>query len=221
MFNKLPRNRIYLFFILFLALSNNLKAENVAKFDKLQTLDELHQIYADYNYVDNVYDAMQNFGETVAVTFGNNLSTMDLATESAGKIYMMSANAEHLASDLADLQYAQNGLEEKNLNTQLMEMKKIIIKMMDLKYQEYDIYKKTMILIVVSKDPNFKDVLLKTGSEAERKFLKDNESLEDLLLETQEISAKFEGLEQQLSKEQEKIIKYHKELTEKLKKAII
>ncbi|MEI7751709.1 MAG: hypothetical protein WCJ71_06425 [Candidatus Omnitrophota bacterium] len=221
---KKPEAKILLVQLVALSmfLATNLYAEPPKnKTETLKTLDEIQQMYADYNYIDDVYDTLKDVRRSIsnATAQASTASQMNLSPDS--KAYMAAGYSESLKGEVDNLVFIEAELNKKEITPRLQGVRKIINEMIQQVYAEYSNYKEGMWWLAARKDPQLVKNLITTGSASRDGITGTDEDMKKIMSNIQAMEKKFEELEEQLPKEQKALIEYHKQLVGKVKKFII
>ncbi len=202
------------FVIIFLTLINNSFA-NIPK-DKAETLkslDEIQQMYEDYNYIDNVYDQLNDTRKVILNALGTFFALSPMSMNSDPKINQITLNnVESVRFKIDQLAVAEKEMAERKIIPRLQPMEKIVTEMIRHVYTEYDNYKETLQWLSDIKNPQHDTAvdITKTNDATMRKIQATSKMIDDKLSE----------LDDKLSKEQTALIEYNKGLVEKVKQAI-
>ncbi len=208
------------FIILTILLSLAANGSAVAKQDNdslLKQIDELHQMYADYNFIDNAYDHMHSVRKELSEALMANFYLQSKATPDGSNVYMASKFSEDLSFKLSEMELSKNALNQRKVLPQLEEFKKIVNQMLDNVYKDYSNYQKIKTVMAIINDSNLRETLKVTGSDEEKQIVQSNPTIETVMMERTNIDKELEGLEEKLSQEQDKLIEYHKKLAESIK----
>ena len=197
-----------------LFLTNNLWAESSQnKKETLRTLDEIQQMYEDYNYIDNVYDQLNDTRKVILNALGTFFALSPVSMNGDPKINQITLNnVESVRFKIDQLAVAEKEMSERKITPRLQQMEKIVTEMIRRVHAEYDNYKETLQWLSDIKNPQHDTAvdITKTNDATMRKIQATSKMIDDNLSE----------LDDKLSKEQSALIEYHKQLIEKVKQAI-
>lgn len=202
-------------------LATTLHAEpSTNKTESLKTLDELQRMYADYNYIDNVYDTLKDTRRSIsnATAQSSTTSQMDLSPNS--KAYMASGNSESLKGEMDQLAFIEAELNKKEITPRLQNLRKIINKMIQQVYVEYSNYQECMWWLAARQDSKLVKTMAMTGAMGKNTITGTDEDMQKIMNNIKTMENKFAELEKQLSEEQDALIEHHKRLIEMVKKSI-
>lgn len=185
----------------------------------LKQIDELHQMYADYNRVDNVYDRSNGVQKAVYEALTNSVINMGgVEKGEASRLYVASEISEEAAFEISDLQVQAEELNKTPISPRLIRLKGIVNRIVKKTLKQYTYYREILRLHAMSLNPVPPVGISYSGNSGKQESI---EEVAKRLTETFSVweatNADLKILDEALIKEQDNLIQIYKSLAEEIK----